>query len=512
MTPGRGSGALRILRAPWAWVATLALLFTVLAVGTHRSNIDYGDDFALYLRQAQAVMDGDVGRVVDANATMLRVDPGQPYAFSPTAYPWVTPLFFAPFVQLFGPTNWAALRLVVVGLMVLWIVAFTFLLRRRLPPPVAVLVAASVALALPYVAGTNSLLSEVPYLLVSTLFLLLLDRQSAHLLHPSWGQAWVTGAAACLVFNTRREGLAAVVAIAAMQLVASRRGAARFTAASARPYLSFAGAVIAFQALLPSALFPRYAGAGLGVAARKLWGPFRHAFSGLLGLGSGTTAAGTALILLAVLGVVLRLRKGEDVAIIAFVAASTVIAASHPAMDPRYMMLATPFVLAFAAVGMCWVGERLAAPTWRLAVPLVLLGALAAHGAIDSGQRVLETRRANAAHEYLLGPGDPAEDEAIQAVRDHTAHRDVVAFFKARALTYLTDRPAIQTADLDTLLQEADYYLQRYDHFTGPSGFSPFLGLLVLSDDDAAALGLTEVWRNDRWVLWRLPEPALPEG
>ena len=107
-------------------------------------------------------MDGAVGRVVDANATMLRVDPGQPYAFSPTAYPWVTPLFFAPFVQLFGPTNWAALRLVVVGLMVLWIVAFTFLLRRRLPPPVAVLVAASVALALPYVEGTNSLLSEVP--------------------------------------------------------------------------------------------------------------------------------------------------------------------------------------------------------------------------------------------------------------------------------------------------------------------------------------------------------------
>lgn len=499
-------------RSPTAAAVLLAVVVAALSFGTHRSNLDYGDDAALYLRQAKALLDGDIGRVVDDNAAMLAVDPGQPYAFSPTAYPWVTPLLYAPFVRIAGPQNWAGLRAGPTLLFALWVVLFVRLLLRRVPPAIAFGVTSAIGVALPYTAGTNSILSEVPFLLVGTGFLLALDHASdrGDLLRPTWAHSWLLGGLGCAVFNTRREGLAVLAGIAAVQLhgvwVVRRAGAPQRPAVGWwRPYAVFATLGVAAQALLPSALFPRYSGSGVGVALRKVTGPFRHALSSLLGFGLGTTVVGTVIVIAAAVGVVARVRRGHDIGLVAFVAGSTVIAASHPAFDPRYMMFTTPFVVYLAAVGVRSLVSAVRVPAW---VALIPLAALVTHGAAQTIDRIADVRGANDRGDYLLGPGDPAEDAAIQAVRDHTSINDTVAFFKARALTYLTDRRAIQTADRRTLLTNADYYLQRDGEFGEPGGFSPFFGLVRFTAADAADIGLVEVWRNDRWVLWWIPDSA----
>ena len=90
-------------RAWWrhpAWaLGGLVGLSAVLAVLLHRNGHTQGDDFALYLRQARSIFDGDIGTVVaDNRFTVVNSASG----FSPIAYPWGWPLLLAPFVKLWG--------------------------------------------------------------------------------------------------------------------------------------------------------------------------------------------------------------------------------------------------------------------------------------------------------------------------------------------------------------------------------------------------------------------------
>ena len=68
-------------------------------------------------------------------------------------------------------------------------------------------------------------------------------------------------------------------------------------------------------------------------------------------------------------------------------------------------------------------------------------------------------------------------------------------------MTLYTDRLTIQTTNIERILQRADYFAQQ----RGSSYYQP--------DIDAAwrpsELGLVEVWSDDRWILWRVPEPAV---
>jgi hypothetical protein len=61
----------------------------VAAVLLHRHGHDIGDDFALYLRQARSLFDGDVADVVSDYRFSVLSSTG---AFSPYAYPWGWPL------------------------------------------------------------------------------------------------------------------------------------------------------------------------------------------------------------------------------------------------------------------------------------------------------------------------------------------------------------------------------------------------------------------------------------
>src|SRR4051812_9548838 len=83
-------------------VVALGFVVAVAAaagMALHRSGHTQGDDFALYLRQARSIFDGDIGAVVADNRFAVVNSDG---AFSPIAYPWGWPLLLAPFVHQWG--------------------------------------------------------------------------------------------------------------------------------------------------------------------------------------------------------------------------------------------------------------------------------------------------------------------------------------------------------------------------------------------------------------------------
>lgn len=505
-------------RAPGVvWCATLLVTLVVVgALAVHRPHVDFGDDYALYLRQARSLIDGDIDRVVADNAFLVNAKGEATSEFTPTAYPWVTALLMAPAVRAVGPMAWDSLKLAEVAVLAAWAVLFLVFARRRVGLPAATLLTAAVALSPWYLRYTNSVLSELPYLLVATGLLLGFDRvsRSHDPLRLPWNAAWLIGVLGTLAFNTRREGLAVVPAIAAWQAVAAwRRRPVRghLTAVAARPYVALIAAGAAFHLLLPATIFPRYGGSGIGTSLRHLAGPYRREFARLLGIGVAPTLVVAVILILATIGVVDRVRDGHDVPPTVFVSTSTVLAAGHRAVNTRYLMLAVPFVLLLAFHGWRWLADRLSPPRasgWRRVAMLAPVAVLAAHSLYAAADAARDARAFRDDGLTLLGPGTAEEDAGFDAVMRYSRGDDVVAFFKGRLMTYITDRRALQTVDPALILRDADWYLQRYDVFEPPDGsFSPFLGVPQFTPEEAAALALEEVWRNDRWVLWRIPDP-----
>lgn len=498
-------GATGGLLRRWVWghgvLVAIVVVVAAAAVALHRDGLSWGDDYTLYLRQARSLFDGNIGQVIADNHFDVQnaAKPG----FSPYVYPWGWPLLAAPFVRWWG-LDPARLKLVEVACLCGFVVSFHAVVRRRTSPVVALATVAVFGTTLTYLRHTDQLLSELPYMLLvgATLWWLDRCRRNGPLDAASRDELVALGLLAVALFNTRREGIAIVVAIAATQ-VAECAGRWRATAADparrrslATPHVVFVIGVIGFQLVLPSALAPHYDGAGLAQTWSKLHGSFRVAFGDQLGLPGLRGVALLAIFALVVVGVVLRLarRAADDVAIVVFAVLSMTIAGSIPAVSDRYLMAVTPFALYFAVQGVVELHAR-----WGRWVAVALLVVLAV---VHVGQLVgpmRDVRRANDSGVVQDGPLAPDAVAALDAVRHHTHQDDVVAFFKARAMTFFTDRRAVQSSDLQVVRERADYFLARRDSdFSQPR----------VSAAQAAAMGWTAVWVNAEWTLWELPRPG----
>ena len=76
-------------------VATVVVVFLI-----RRPGHWWGDDWALYVRQAESIFSGGVGDVVADNRFTVERS-GLP-EFSPPMYPWGFPLLLSPFVAVLG--------------------------------------------------------------------------------------------------------------------------------------------------------------------------------------------------------------------------------------------------------------------------------------------------------------------------------------------------------------------------------------------------------------------------
>lgn len=480
---------------PHAPLIVLTAVVVWWATNLHHRGHTWGDDFALYLRQADSLFNGDVGRVIADNH--FNVDNAAKPGFSPYVYPWGYPVLLAPVSRLFG-LDFAALKMVAVVCFVVFLWFFFAVVRRRMAYWPAVGVVAVTATSLYYLNHTDYLVSEMPYMAAAAITLWYLDRlRDSQPLDAATRRQLVTlGLFAMCLFNVRREGLAVVLAIGVAQLF-DLRGRWRDVEWRhvATPYAAFVGGVIAVQLVLPSALAPRYDDAGLHQTWRKLQGPFRGAFASQIGFDD---LAGTGLLLvflMVVAGLALRLytSAATDLPLAVFAIGSMIAVGTIPALADRYLMGITPFAVYFGAQAVA--GVRLPRDAGRWLATAALATITVAH-LTELPSSVAAARDFNDRGLVVEGPETDHAQEAFAAVRRFTHQDDVVSFFKVRALTFYTDRRGVQSDVLEIVRQRSDYFLMRI----GMAG-----GQALVTDAEAASMGWTEVWRNDQWVLWRLP-------
>ena len=187
-----------------------------LAISLHRNGHTQGDDFALYIRQARSLFEGDSAAVIaDNRFAVLNSDP----AFSPIGYPWGWPVILAPFVHFWG-YGYDRLKLVVVALFCVWLLLLHGVVRRRVGRWPALGIVAAFGTAPAFLAHTDQLTTEIPHLAAGVVFLWLFDRVTSRstLIGAPTRDLVMLGVAAAVVFNVRREGLVLAVVMAAIQL------------------------------------------------------------------------------------------------------------------------------------------------------------------------------------------------------------------------------------------------------------------------------------------------------
>lgn len=499
--------------------ALIVLVVAAMCIMNHLHGVDWGDDFALYLRQAKALNIGNIGEVIRDNR--FTVDNSGWHTFSPYLYPWGWPLMVAPVYALFG-LNYEALKVLEVAALCGFLCFYYGLVRRRagaLPAAVLMLV---IGLSLSYVGATNTVLSDLPYLFVVGLCLWWIDRcRREGILRASRRDLVVLGLLLALAFNVRREGSTLLFVVAALQgfaVVPTVWRARSLRQVDWRhavvPYATFAGAVVGFQLLLPSTLIPTVPGAGLRNASSNI-----HFYRDILAEQVGLKIPGyhaslfhshplaerllVITVVLAVVGLVLRLATtaAEDVPLAAYLVGASLVMLVSPYQEGRYLFTITPFLLYFAYQALPSLVRFVNLPGRGVARLAAAIPILALAGMVS--MNFLATKHStdfhNLARPTIDGPESPAAVEMVAAVDRLTRGDDVILFFRARAMTLLTDRVALQGSNLDQMLPRVDWYVMERG-----STYSQAL----LTDDQAAARGLTKAWDNANWVIWRVPPRA----
>ena len=495
------------------WLRTLALGAVVigsgiLAVQLRRNGHTQGDDFALYLRQARSIFDGDIGAVIaDNRFAVLNSDP----SFSPLMYPWVWPLVVSPFVNLWG-LDFDRLKLVEVAVFMAWLVLLHGIVRRRIGRTPALAVVAVIGTAPLYLEYTDQLLTELPHLAAVGVAIWWYDRVRgrASLLTASRADLIVLGALVTLTFNVRREGIALLAVIGVMQLydVVSSTERPRSLASMAAtirsgwqtlitPYLSFAIAATLFQLLLPTALLPDNGNSSKFIDNRL--GEYPEILADQLGFGS-QPLVGIVVLGLAGAGAVIGVRRRPtlDLPLLVLMIVSTLMISTHLRRVDRYWFQITPWVLYFATVALVALGAAVFRQRQMLGrfVALAPLAAIVVAHLVVLPGKITDARDFDAAGRVQSGPTNPRTAPVFEAVAEFTPPDAIIAYFRARTMTLLTDRRAFQTKNLERIAQNADYFAQR----RGSTYWQP-----ELTPGAARVAGFEEVWSDPTWILWKTP-------
>ena len=501
--PDTSSAVVAWLRRSLGAVALAVVIAAaaVLAILLHRNGHARGDDFALYVRQARSLFDGNMAEVVADNRFAVINSTG---AFSPYAYPWGLPLLLSPFVHLWD-LDYNRLKLVEVAAFCVWLVLVHGVVRRRLGRVLGLAIAAVLATAPAFLSHTGQLLSEFPHAAAVAVVIWWLDRVRTRgpLLTAAIRDLVVLGVLVTVAYNFRREAIVLIGAIGVVQFVeiASRLGHERLSRIPWRnvavPYAAFAAAAAGFQLVLPSMLFPDN-GDNAGYIDDRLGG-YPRVLTQHLGLGSHPLI-GALILGLAVIGAVIGIRRrpGLDGPLAAIAVLSAIAVSTHFRMVGRYYFQITPWVLYFASVAVV----AAVVLVWRqrdrrfisvfAAVPLLYL--VAVHVAVLPGD-IGDARDFNRTSQQPFGPTDPRVIPVFDAVARLTRPDDIVAFYRARTMTLYTDRRAFQSTLIDRISERADYFAQQ----RGADFYQP-----RLTEARGHDLGFEIVWSDPHWILWKV--------
>ena len=155
-----------------ALFAVLLAVAGLLAWGGLTNGHDWGDDFSAYIMQARSLTEGNPLDFIEKNRVTVQQSS---YPMGPVLYPWGFPALLVPIYAVLG-LNMLALKSVGVAGFLLFLLVLWVAFRKYHSGWWRVVLICLFALNPEMLGFTNQILSDIPFLLFSTLGVMLIGR------------------------------------------------------------------------------------------------------------------------------------------------------------------------------------------------------------------------------------------------------------------------------------------------------------------------------------------------
>ncbi|GAB4505208.1 MAG: hypothetical protein Fur0043_22030 [Anaerolineales bacterium] len=482
-------------RTTLALLVVLVLSSALLGFGTLTRGQTWGDDFAAYLMQAKSLLSGEMAEFVAHNTFTVTQSSHQ---IGPAAYPWGFPLMLAPVYAL---TGLSPLALKLPGLLTFlgFLLALFYWIKRRFAVPESLLAVSLFAFQPILLLFLDNILSDIPFLFLSTLSLLLADLycdETQDKRKPLW--AGGLGATIFAAAFVRTQGwilLGSVLLWLGFRFLGKPASHTRIVRDAAALTAVF-GALWGLSALL----FP--GGQESYLALYADFGPNTFpdnmvAYSQLFGLFfEGLPASRVVFSIFAFLfiwGAIVRF-KTENLPLL-YALLYLVVLWSWPEWQGfRFIFPMLPIFILFAWHGLDFLLCNLP-PAWKRIIQMItrstltLITAIFLWNACANAIANLQENRA------INGPFDPYSIEMFDFIKEKTPPDSVIVFFKPRALRLMTNRDAVAITECEHLT------LGDYLALSKKVGEN-----LQIPPEQIAAcnLPLETVFQNRRFVVFRV--------
>ncbi len=463
------------------------------------------DDFAGYVMQAQAILAWNLDDFITHNTFTIQ---NSSYPPGPVAYPWGYPLLLAPVVALFG-IHPLALKLVGIAFYGVFLVTFYALSRNRLDDRESLILTGVLAFNPTLLLANDLILSDIPFLSVSTLGILLIEFISAQ--EPGRGQSageqgqpsentvyreLTLGATLFFAAFLRTNGMLLLAPLAVSLLVSHRPDWKTALKRSLIPLLTF----VAFF-LVSGLLFPNGQDSYLSHFSMfnlpRLWENLLF----YLRLPSWTfneiPAGGIFYPILSIfllLSVAVRWKR--DLPIYIYCLATLGLFILWPERQGlRFIYPILPFLFIFAFDGMRLALSRL--PTyWQTPASRVIAGFWALLLILSLGTSAYLAYDNLAAGRAINGPFDEYSYDLYEFIRDETPAESVIIFVRPRAMRLFTGHESFMTENCADL-PKGDY-VALHEKIGDVGQIPP--GQIT----SCPGLVLEEVFNNRRFTVYRI--------
>jgi hypothetical protein len=475
-----------------ALVPSLGLAI-LLAFSFLNSYENWGDDWAQYMLQAQAILNHDVMGIIHQNGFMMRHSASPP---GPVAYPWGLPFLLAVEGALFS-FDLHVFKFANILIFLLLVVAVFGLARHFLSKAAAIAVASMFAFNPVLLHYYNHVLSELPFTLASVCaFTAMENSQSRGRSRILWQV--LTGSFVFAAVTLRTNGILMLAAVAVRgYLPKSKEEVRHWRDFAVRtlllPYLSFGALFVIWNYLFPGG------GGGYlehlrGVSMR---GVIAQAIDYPISLFDFFTGGHHSALLLITLGPLVVLGALTSWGRTAHFSVYGLLTLALYVVWPesqgyRFMIPVTPFMVILMVIGLevlaRWnavgkVGPILASLV-KCGVPIVFL--IVGFTLVATGRLPRETST----------PYDQASSEMFRWIRSNTAVDAVISFFKPRAMHLLGKRICLTALPAD--VRQASYLVYTKGDFDGWNGGQP-----SLREYQEVAV-LTPAFENQNFIIYRI--------
>ena len=450
------------------------------------------DDFAGYLLQAKNILTWTMGDFVLHNTFTIQ---NSSYPPGPVAYPWGFPLLLSPVYAVFG-LNPLALKLVGLFFFMIFLICVAKLASTRLPDEDVIMVTGLLAFAPALLAANDLILSDIPFLAISTLSLFLLERFSQQ--DKPW-QGWLVGLAISLAFFLRTNGILLLAPLVVSQLSVLWPN---WQAALRRvliPILTFSGLT-----LLQFMIFP--GGEGSYFSHFSMFN-----FQGLLEnviyyLWLPTwifdqVPGGAFLYLILIIFFIISLYRHwqRDQALHVYGFLTVLLFILWPERQGlRFIYPVIPFLFISAFDGMRLLVDMLK-KNWQVPAGRYMRAFWGLVLLVFLGISSWSAFQITAGGREINGPFDQYSKQMYAFIRDNTPAKSVMIFMRPRALRLFTDRDAFMTEQCSDLVKGD--YLILHQKMEGNGQIPP-----EKAQSCNPAVQLQQAFQNKRFIIFKITQ------